>query len=496
MPGASVGRPGDRVRYVLVSILLAVLFAAFAAARLLPEQTHALRQRALGGESTLGTDPRPVEPEREAAASPDAGVDAAAPPATVPLLRRPLRVVGLGADLLAPGLLARSDPSGGFAGAHLPVELAVAPTAAAIETALALGGEQPGGADVAVLPLPTFVASYERLRALDPTIFIVTGRSRGREALAALPGVSLRQPSTLPAADALALRGPPGSAEGFFALAILDLAGLPLDGVRFVAADAEAADRAPFEAVPLLQAGATPPRRILVSTAEATGLVPFVAVTPRGFLARNREALVVWSRIWLASTEALLADVPAAARQIMEVEGKGDPVALVGRLGAIRMASLRDNASLAGLSGRGAVTLDQLFAWSWRLWRAMGVLSTPAPEGASFDPSVITALVQRAERDALAPSPPPRQESAQGELLVSPGPRGASADDELVARLGLLAGVFERSQLVVTTAAGPRRTAELLQQAAERYGLEPGRLSTGKARLEGRAWRVDVRAPK
>src|SRR5262249_22322297 len=78
-------------------------------------------------------------------------------------LGRPLRVAVLGWENVSPGF-------GADAGAPSmqgqAVDVGVVEGMPAIESRLAKGGADPAGADIAIMPLPSFVASYEKLRAL------------------------------------------------------------------------------------------------------------------------------------------------------------------------------------------------------------------------------------------------------------------------------------------------------------------------------------------
>ncbi|HSO34878.1 MAG TPA: hypothetical protein VLT33_20255, partial [Labilithrix sp.] len=122
----------------------------------------------------------------DAAAPADAGAAEAATPKPV---ERPLRVASLGWELVAAGV-ALTAPDGGPTGPLL--ELAPEATLDAVEARLARGGNDPVGADIAVLPLPAFVLAYDRLRALDPRAFVVVGFSRGREEVHAAAGALLK----------------------------------------------------------------------------------------------------------------------------------------------------------------------------------------------------------------------------------------------------------------------------------------------------------------
>ena len=85
-------------------------------------------------------------------------------------LDRPLRVIGLGWELLAPGIWANDGLTPGqesaFSSRGLEVHLTIAPDMVAIERALAAGGEHPEGVDVAVIPLSALVVSFADLEPL------------------------------------------------------------------------------------------------------------------------------------------------------------------------------------------------------------------------------------------------------------------------------------------------------------------------------------------
>ncbi len=162
------------------------------------------------------------------------------------LMDRPLRVTALGWDLAAPGLLANGGadpaPTSDFAAAGLEVHIAPTDAASSLEAALARGGEDKDGADIAILPLPTFVASYERLRALALDIFFVTGWSRGHEAI-------LAGKAEWPTKGEVKLAAIGGSPAAFVALWAFDLQGIAPGQVKLVAFT-EPASSAPF-AMPL-----------------------------------------------------------------------------------------------------------------------------------------------------------------------------------------------------------------------------------------------------
>jgi hypothetical protein len=388
-------------------------------------------------------------------------------------LGRPLRVVAPGWELLVPGVIANrgiaAGQAGAFASRGLEVELAVAPRLADIEAALAAGGESKRGADVAIVPLPLLAIAYENLRALRPQLFWVIGSSRGRDALYGPEGALARPPR-----GGIELIGERGEAATFLALYSLDLAGAELERVK-LRAPSDVADRVALAAVDRAAPGASRragSRAALLTTADATRLIPYVAIAPAGFLEANRDAAAAFAAGWLAGVETLRADVPAAAREVAALEDTPEPVVLIKRLGQIEFVDLAANAELLGLSGRGAVTADALFAESARIWRRAGVLTTPAPEAAPIAPGTVTTLAFG--RDVGRPAAV-RFAAADGAkpLLISVLP----ADDEKVLeRVGVIAGIFSRSVLRIGVSRDRKRTAAAIEQAAERFGIDPARL--------------------
>jgi hypothetical protein len=479
------------MRRALVATVLIGLFAGLVATVGLRSRTPHVAPFAPASSASASAAPSASAPI--ASASAPASASAVGSAATAPvdagparLFDRPLRVTGLGWDVLVPGVLENKGlaPGAGeaFGAAGITVELAVADRMSAVEAALARGGADKDGADVALVPLPSFVASYERLRALAPEVFFVVGWSRGREALRGGKDVL-----TAPPSGEVKLGGAAGEPATFLGLFALDEAGVRADKVKLLAppwkpgeAQLEATPR---DAAPDAAGGPKP----LLTTADASRLVPTVAVAQRGLLDKHGPALAAWAGQWLDGQAELESDPPAAARAVAAAQGAPDPLALLRQLGESAPASLADNARVAGLSGRGAVTLDMLFQQAWRLWRAAGVLATPAPETSPVSTSVIRALV-RARAAALPPgdaaSPKPRSGDAAARVLLTHRDAGAKLDEPaFLADIGLLAGVFERSRLRVTVR-GPggvdaARTKKLLESAQGQFDLAPGRLVVG-----------------
>ena len=430
----------------------------------------------------------------------DAAIDAGPADAGSPkLFDRTLRVVVMGWDLAAPGLLVNGGrepgPASEFSAAGLEVQIAAVDSIAAVEAAMARGGADKDGADIVIVPMPSFVASYERLRALSPEIFFVTGFSRGREALvsakAGLPSPPVKGEVKLAAAAA----GDPASFLGLF---VLDLAGFPPGEVKIGPLDARA-DEAPFGAVDRgsVDPASSPRKTLLLTTADTPRLIPYVAVAQRGLLEKSGRAAAAWARAWLEGTRKLAADAPSGARQVTSVQGAPEPLALLKRLGEVSPATLGDNVRMTGLSGRGALTLEVLFQRTWQLWRGAGILATPAPELPPISNAVIAALA-RSEPSLVEPpavrgveGADPKKGGADADrgktLLVSRQPEGKLDEEALVGAAGLIAAVFERSPIRVAVHQGPAldttRTKRLIERVQDRFDVPAGRLAPAKASL-------------
>ncbi|PRQ07519.1 hypothetical protein [Enhygromyxa salina] len=421
-----------------------------------------------------------------AAATSDAAANTDPAPAEL-TPRRPLRVVGLGWELVAPGLIANDGLSPGenssFRSAGLDVEFSVALTASEIETQLARGGGDDDGADVAVMPLPTFVASYEHLRALSPEVFFVVGWSRGRDALAANDPKLLTEK---PPQGKLELVGYAGQTATMLSLFALDEIGVDTANVALVSATGDKAKDAKLRAVersltsPVANSGSTIDARDLVlSSADAPRLIPMVAVAPASFVRGNTNDLARFGRTWLAGAERFGADVPEAARRISREPGAPEAVVLLEVMGYVAFADLADGARLAGLSGRGAVSIEVLFQRSWGLWRDVGVLSTPAPEHAPLDNSVIARVALGEGAPLIAGQATPKR-SGERLILVHRLPEGATIDEAaLVEELGFLAGTFERAQIELSVRKDKPANERIIAEAIERFDLEPEHVRVG-----------------
>ncbi len=434
------------------------------------------------GEKAPGT---PGAPAGKPAAGGTTAEQGPAPPAK-PVLGRPLRTIALGWELLAPGVVAGERA---YKAAGLEAGFASAASMDEVESALARGGEA-GGADLAILPLASYVASYERLRALSPEVVLVIGWSRGREAVMAADAGALAKP---PATGEVKLAAASAAApETFLALLLLDLAGVPPSRVSVVEPR-----RASLAAVHRT-AKERPPGKLLVTSADTPRLLPIVAVAPRGFVASHGAELEAWTRVWLAGAGTLATDVPSGGRKVAAMAGAPPVLGIIEALGQVEFASLRENAAAAGLSGRGALTLDELFRTTWRIWRDAGVLTTPAPEVMPVHTGVIAALV-RADPGAAAEVPRARPagegDRRPGVLLVvrAPVAAGGKLDAEaFVTRIGLVAGVFDRLPLRIAVR-DDAKTAQLLADLArDRFGLRAAQLSVGRRPPAGLVGTIEV----
>jgi len=430
------------------------------------------------------------------AAQPSAKPEAArvAPGKTKPkiLLDRALAVITSDWALATPGVLQNDglepNKKAPFSKAGLTVRLKTSEKPGDFENALARGGSDDAGADVAILPLPEFVAAYEALKALDPVMFLITGWSSGREVLFS----RFDRLEKLPALGPLTLRGAPGTSALFLTAFVLDTTARGLERVEFEANDVEtpqaalwALSRQELSSVPKSYDG-----NVLLSTGEALQLIPYVAVAQRAFVERHTEALVSFSRVWFEGQARVARDPTAASRRLAQLSGGPEPLALLAQLGEIRTSSVTDNALSAGVAGRGAVNLTSLFDRCWRYWRALKVLTTPSPERAPVSGDVITQLVlgnaQPGPTRPSAPRLPATRSAAQVPLLQLSGGSAARDDAGIIGEVGFVAGVFARSVLRLSvysqSAFDKKRTDALVAQISERFDLGEGRLVANQAR--------------
>ena len=86
------------------------------------------------------------------------------------------------------------------------------------------------------------------------------------------------------------------------------------------------------------------------STAEASRLLPFVAVASRGFAREHAAALTALLVAWDKGATQLQADVPAAARRIAAEKSAPEPSVLLERLGWMVDPGRQDEGQALGLS--------------------------------------------------------------------------------------------------------------------------------------------------
>ncbi len=430
---------------------------------------------------------------QDAALTPDA--------ASARLMDRPLRVIGLGWEVIAPGLVANRGTTPGensqYTKAGLEVHLRSTAKVVDLERALARGGADEEGADVAIMPLPVFVASYEQLRALSPKVFFVLGWSHGQEALLSFRDNVLLNLQGNRNVQLLAERG---TSSHFFGLFVLDLAGVSPDRVEEVDRGSRLANSIDLAA--LRQAARGQPagaasRRFVLTTADANRLVPYVAIAPAGLVDSEADALRLLCSQWLSGVDELRRDVPAAARRIASIRGAPEALELLGLMGRVESTTLRENAQMAGLSGRDAVTLDSLIEETWRVWRGADVVTSPLPDELLVDTDVIAAMVRAGSTmtggaggtlgDSERPHRAASGSNAPQPLIVHRIQNRRFENEHLVARIGFLGGIFRPLPLRVAIPGRDRSRATLIVEAARaRFGLPEGRLSVAR-RVTGRA---------
>jgi hypothetical protein len=159
-------------------------------------------------------------------------------------------------------------------------------------------------------------------------------------------------------------------------------------------------------------------------------------------------------------------------------------------------STLSDGVRAMGLSGRSGVTLEALFQQSWRVWRANGVLSTPAPEAAPVSATIVT-LLARAESSPPTPAATPKFGSDKGKpLLVYRQKEGEVDERALESMVGLLAGSFERSALRVTVKKGGSvdgaRVKKLIESAQGTFDIASGRLIAGAKGVDKAGAAIEV----
>ncbi|MFT5359091.1 MAG: hypothetical protein ACI9KE_006334, partial [Polyangiales bacterium] len=287
--------------------------------------------------SVAGNDER-IDDTPESAPTDEAQTEAVAEPVI-------LRVVGLGAESIAPGIVAggglNSTDESEFAEGLLDVRLRKVAEVSAAERALSLGGDADDGAHLLVLPLPSFVASYERLRALDPRIIAVAGWSQGRDALYGPARDSLMQSRRSRRSAAVGLCADLGTPESFFALYLLELSGTSVPDVNIqerCGSGFRAHDRSGSTNNDLGSG------RLIATSADASTLVPWVIIAPGSLFEGEeaREMLKRWLHGWFEGVREIREHAAESARMIASATNS-DPVHILQHLGQIQVADLAQN---------------------------------------------------------------------------------------------------------------------------------------------------------
>jgi hypothetical protein len=447
-------------------------------------------------------------------AAAEAAVTAVADAGAAKPAAKTIRVATLGWELAAPGV--------GSEDAGIALEIAPETALDAIEARLAKGGADPAGADLAVMPLPAFVSSFERLRALEPRAFLVVGFSRGREEIHAAQGALLKLPpgadevkvvalAPPTAADATARSGGSESATltGLFAL---DLLGVAPTRVRFVAPGAAEAKGALLAAI---VRGVTDERKLAFSTADASRLVPIVAVAPKAQLDKPGDAQA-FAKAWLDGLARTKADASGTARRLASkdgvrlaagVGGAPEAIALVDRLGQIEGADMAMNGALLGEGAKSAVTLETLTQRTWQLARAGGLTSSAAPDPLPIDGRVAKAIGVVAPAPPPAPAPAPEADGGKADagaafpapptgataILVYRAPADATAET-VANQIAFLAGVFDRAAFRVSAKGGEKAARAIATEASDKHAIARTRLATANAEPAGTLASVEILA--
>jgi hypothetical protein len=477
------------MRRLLVSILLVsmlVVLGVFVASRHgvnVPFLGKAEREAAHHEDAGVRP-PRPAARTRAVdAAVADARVAPAAPVQAPPLLDRPLRVVATHWEVAAPMLLAAgglvSTPGSLVDQKHLRTEVKIVTRASEVEEALARGGGESAGADLAIVPLATWVAGYEHLRALAPEAFFVVAWSRGSESFFVAPNTD----PNVPLPQNFAMASERSAPSALSAMLLFGEMGVAPENVHVVAYEAGEALVAATDregpSIELAARGRTP----LMTTADAARISPWVVIAPRAFQREHPAALAAWASTWFLGVAQLARDVPLAARSIAAMQDAPPIVELLRRLGQIDYVTLFEQAELFGLSGRGYITLSSLFARAWVAERGLGALIGPPPESPPIATGTIAALALR-DPPRAPPRPVIRTSGAGNERVLVTFPfelprsaREPDAAEPLIVRLGFTAGVFSRSVIRISVARAQTSAVQtIVAQAVERYAIDAARI--------------------
>jgi hypothetical protein len=341
------------------------------------------------------------------------------------------------------------------------------------------------------------VASFEKLRALNPEMFYVTGWAHGGELLQSGEMDSL---ADVEEGQEVTLKGSPGANSTLLGYFALDLVGVDARDVA-LAEQAEEPDLVALERDRVANL-ADYSAKVLLTTGDAARLIPMVAIAQRGLVRDYRTELITWTRVWLEAIGEVEADAAAAARLVAAQPNSPEPVELLAELGAIAPASLTGNTEVLRLSGRGALSLDVLFFKTYELWRGARLVTSPPPAAAPVTSEVVGALALREPSliEADPPEPRPALKTPMNDdarVLLAHAISGDEPDPSaLIDRIGLLSDVFPRSPLRLTvhesatmtvegrsrTESAKELTTHVIERATERYELADDRVQAGAAK--------------
>lgn len=420
----------------------------------------------------------------------------------VKLLDRPLRVTTMGLALAAPGTMVKdaeeaSRDGGAKSGAALDLELTTVSTPQKLEARLIHGGADADGADVAILSLPDLVASSERLRALEPQAFMIVGFSQSTERLhpiGAAPHVPLQGVDVkvfVPSGDRLASRE-------WMALFGMDSMQVPLSRVKLLTGDEKPKD-ASYVATTFLEKNEG---EHVLSTVEAPGLVPYVAVMTKGMLAAREPVARAFAEAWLAGMQRSYVDAGAAAKRVLgkegavfsaASEGSGDLSTLVDHLGRVSKVSLADNARFFGVplkDGRRAPLLALASSMVEGFGEA-GLLATP-PSWDLVDAKVVAALAKD------TPPSVEKLECARGRKapIMTRRELGQALDEPaLQRRIEAAAIAFEGCAIRVSLKGGEKAATTFVEATRTKLGLSSLKLVVGKTATQGASALVEIVPP-
>ncbi|MDB4996154.1 MAG: hypothetical protein JWM74_3586 [Myxococcaceae bacterium] len=393
-------------------------------------------------------------------------------------LARPLRVAALGWDVAAPGLV---EPAASL-------QVTAVDATSDIESRIGRGGGDPDGADIAVVPLASFVASYEKLKALQPEVFLVVGWSRGREVILGSSGATLGK---LSRTEEVRVTSGGIEAPTMLALVAFDAVGVAPDKVRvlpfapddkkpfFVMADRASLDGGTVGAGPSGQ-------KVVLTSADAARAVPLVAFAARSFLDAHPEDVTSFAKQWFSGNVGVRADAAGASRKIAAMPKAPEAVFLLERLGQMEPAAADDLAP---------ELLQELVRHEMELWRAAGSSGGTAVSALPVATATLTALAKPGPADAGAKPAPAIGPKRGGNVLLvrreSP-PDGKLDEEAFGATLAWLATVFDRSTIRVTVK-GTGRTHAVVSAAIERLHL-PARVIEGEGQPATGAATIEVLA--